>query len=178
MILYTASWSAMGNRHAEGDRSIVPVRISLGKPKFSPIGASAPYVHELAPAGLLGLPHAEFEAGYARRLHLFGIDRIAARLQAIYAEYGRPLALCCFEPWRSDCHRDLAAAWLDLHGLGPVHELAISGAGTTQGPSGGSPASGKTEPAQNEHKRPSGHVPEPRRAAEPAQMSLTDEKNR
>jgi hypothetical protein len=160
--LYTASWREMANRHAEGDISIVPVRISLGKPKFSPIGASAPYVHELAPAGLLGLPPEEFEKGYAWRLHRYGVERIATRLEAIYTAYDRPLALVCFEAHRGDCHRDLAAVWLELHGLGPVPEV--------------SPGAGKREPAQKDQMSTFGHVAQQLpRAHEPAQLSLIEE---
>lgn len=135
LTLYTASWREMANRHAEGDLSIVPVRISLGRPKFWPAGASAPYVAELAPAGLLRkppLPWGEFERFYAQRLNAIGVDRIAARLEEVYSEYGRPLALCCFEPWRCDCHREIAAAWLEQHGIGPVPELSPGVPGLTE----------------------------------------------
>lgn len=121
--LHTASWGEMANRHALGDTSVLPVRVSLGKPKFWPLAASLPYVHELAPAGLLGLPWAEFEPAYVQRLNAFGVERIAQRFEAIHAAYCRPLALCCFEAHRSDCHRDLLAEWLEQHDFGAVHEI-------------------------------------------------------
>jgi hypothetical protein len=113
----------VADRHADGDRSMVPVRISLGTPKFWPLAASVPYVHELAPAGLLGLPADEFTVRYVDRLARIGAERIARRLDAIHADYCRPLILCCFEADPRDCHRATAARWLEDRGFGPVPEV-------------------------------------------------------
>jgi hypothetical protein len=134
----------MADRQTAGDRSILPVRISLGKPKFWPLAATLPYVHELAPAGLLGrdLPGDEFARLYVERLDRIGRRRIAGRVEAIHADYGRPLALCCFEAVRADCHRDLAAEWLEAHGFGPVPEVE------------------RVEPAHISHPAPSGQLPQ------------------
>jgi hypothetical protein len=46
-------------------------------------------------------------------LHRIGVERIAARLDAIADEHdGLPLVLCCYEKLAADCHRARAAEWL------------------------------------------------------------------
>ncbi|MEJ7785580.1 MAG: DUF488 family protein [Solirubrobacteraceae bacterium] len=157
-ILLTASWRAMADRHAAGDRSYVPVRISLGCPRFWPLAASVPYVPELAPGGLLHVePWDEFTRRYVERLDRIGVDAIRGRLERIHQAYGRPLVLLCFEPDRVDCHRSIAAAWLEQHGLGAVHEVD-------------SPDVQTAKPAHNAHSHPSGQLS--------AQLSLDGSEDR
>ena len=117
--LYTGSW-----RHlAVYERAaLVPVRTSLGLPKWLPdTGArSYEYMVELAPVG--GLFHvedpAEFRAGYRERLDSVGVERIERRFQGIAQQHdGRPLVLLCFENDPRDCHRgDFAGWWLERTG--------------------------------------------------------------
>lgn len=112
--LHTASWRALFEQHASGVLTAVPVRISLGKPRYWPLAQHAPYIKELAPAGLLRQPPLEpneFDRLYLERLDRFGVDQIAVRLNAVYADYGKPLALACFEADPSDCHRGTFARW-------------------------------------------------------------------
>lgn len=91
----------------------VPVRTSLGKPKFMPESASWPYVKELAPAGLFHLDGPEFERRYRERLDGFGVLHIAAELLRIAKDYpDSQLALLCFEDvTEKPCHRSIFARW-------------------------------------------------------------------
>lgn len=163
--------------YATAQRSgLTIVQTSVGTPEWL---VPLPQLEAAKPYGIydVGLEWPEFSERYLERLSQRW-DDIERDLDALTREWPR-IALCCWCREPRTCHRRLLAYVIEQHGLGPVHELAISGAGTTHGPSGGSPASGKTEPAQNAKTADSGHVPEPRRAgAEPAQMSLTDEENR
>lgn len=111
--LVTSSFSEMHVRHQAGERGIVPVRTSLGKPRFSETLAVAPYISELAPYGLLKLPKREFQAKYRERLEKKGVRAIEKRLCEVYAEYQRPLALLCYEDVHKGewCHRQMFAQW-------------------------------------------------------------------
>jgi len=73
----------------------------------------APYVRELAPAGLFHLGGDEFADRYVARLDKIGADTIAARLADVYAQERKPLALMCFENVHAGqlCHRRLWASW-------------------------------------------------------------------
>jgi len=97
-------------------RGVVPVRITLGAPRF-PLGyAIADTVGQLAPPGYLFhiQNRVEFEPRYREHLDRIGVDWVRARLQGIHeAHGGRPLALLCFEyvadgEW---CHRLCFAQW-------------------------------------------------------------------
>jgi hypothetical protein len=93
----------------------VPVRISLGTPKFWPAAERLPAVAELMPPGwVLGEPNDErAERGYLAKLDRIGVDRILGRLDAIAAEHdGAALALACYEADPRACHRSWAAKWL------------------------------------------------------------------
>jgi len=139
--LLTTSWTVAHRAHKAANRTFVPVRASLGSPKFWPEAKALPYIAELAPAGLFHLDDtAEFERRYLARLDRIGVDRLAARFADVYAEYQRSLALCCFEPAGQPCHRRLWAAWHEEHTGQSVPEL---------------------EPGHNEH-RAFGQVPERR----------------
>jgi hypothetical protein len=43
--------------------------------------------------------------GYRRGLHILGVDRVKALIEAAAADDPRPPSLCCFEPDPFDCHR-------------------------------------------------------------------------
>jgi hypothetical protein len=93
---------------------IVPVRASVGVPRFIKAARSFPAIHELMPYGCLFKIDdlEEFTWRYRRRLekHAAVID---ARLAELHREYpGRPLVLCCFEDLsRTWCHRRVWADW-------------------------------------------------------------------
>lgn len=94
---------------------IVPVRTSIGKPKWlAPERANAiPSIRELAPYGLFHIEDdAEFERRYLARLDKVGPSALEARFSDLLRTYrGRSLALCCFEKDHKDCHRSIFARW-------------------------------------------------------------------
>lgn len=92
---------------------IVPVRTSVGVPRFVPGARSFPAIEELMPYGLLKVTDLEeFTWRYRRRLDRHA-DAIDARLAELHRGHpGRPLVLCCFEDLRTSwCHRRVWASW-------------------------------------------------------------------
>jgi hypothetical protein len=91
----------------------VPVRITVGEPKFWR-GPALVDGRILAPFGLLdpSIPTDECPRLYLERLD-DRADRIVAGLARIATEHpGQPLCLLCFEDVTKDeCHRRLFAAW-------------------------------------------------------------------
>lgn len=112
--LFTSRHRAVYDFQRTGQRpGFVPVRTSLGKPKFMPESEAWPYVKELAPVGLFHLDGPEFERRYRARLDGFGVLHIAAELFKIAENYpDQPLALLCFEDvTEKPCHRSIFARW-------------------------------------------------------------------
>jgi hypothetical protein len=68
---------------------VIPVRISRGCPRFWPAAGRFPVVDELMPPGwVLGeKDDAKAEKGSRDKPHMIGVELIAARLDAIAAEY-------------------------------------------------------------------------------------------
>ncbi|TVL91973.1 DUF488 family protein [Streptomyces sp. SAJ15] len=94
----------------------VPVRITLGAPRFKLPYSLTHSVRELAPRrDYLSQPEPEFTAAYRADLDQLGPDRIAARLRQItQAEGDHRLVLLCFEDLAKPglwCHRRVFAAW-------------------------------------------------------------------
>jgi hypothetical protein len=113
--LFTAGWSALHEAAKRGPLPVQPVRISKGKPKFWPAAEGFPAVDVLMPDGWMLsslVERGKVERGYFGKLNRIGLDVIAARLDEIAEQVAKPLALCCFEPRREDCHRSWAADWL------------------------------------------------------------------
>ena len=88
----------------------MPVRISLGRPRFIAEASEWPYVKELAPLGLLKIDdRAEFIARYHDRLSRIGLGVIRAALEKVWQHQSEgswratplderlPIALLCFE---------------------------------------------------------------------------------
>lgn len=109
MSIYTCSWSAL--QRQRNYLACLPVRISVGLPRFWPEAREFPYVMELAPVGLLDLTADEFDAAYVARLEKGGVDRIVTRLREVEATTDLDVVLMCFERDRTQCHRSLAATW-------------------------------------------------------------------
>lgn len=111
--LVTASWSTVaalrrGYRFDVG----VPVRISVGVPKFIEGADRFPLVRGLAPFGLLNTPPDHFRAAYVARMEA-QVGRIVQDLNDVALDYaGSTLILCCFEIVPEQCHRSIAAQWL------------------------------------------------------------------
>ena len=105
----------------------MPVRISLGRPRFIAEASEWPYVKELAPLGLLKIDdRAEFIARYHDRLSRIGLGVIRAALEKVWQHQSEgswratplderlPIALLCFEDVSKPddwCHRSFFAAW-------------------------------------------------------------------
>ena len=111
--LYTCSYSAWRPEHG------LPVRTSLGKPKWLPEAASWPLLWEITPRGhYFKAPTEVYDAEYLAQLERYGARRIARRLGEIarsgFAEPAERLVLLCFEsPETAEwaCHRRTFAAW-------------------------------------------------------------------
>lgn len=128
----------------------VPVRISLGVPKYWPGARDLASVPELAPPYRLlaaNVDRSTFEAAYLEHLDRAGADLIEARLNAIAAwdGSGLPLRLLCFENLTDPavwCHRTMWAKWWHERTGEVVAEL-------------------ESQPAQNTHTVPFGPLPAP-----------------
>lgn len=94
----------------------VPVRITLGAPRFKLPYRITHSVRELAPQRVyFSKPLSEFTTAYRADLDACGVQRIADRLkQVAEAEGDHRLVLLCFEDLtdpRQWCHRRIFAAW-------------------------------------------------------------------
>ncbi|AIA03480.1 DUF488 family protein [Streptomyces noursei] len=94
----------------------VPVRITLGAPRFKLPYPLTCAVRELAPRReYFSLPLPEFTAAYRADLDQLGAMRIAQRLRQIADEEAdHRLVLLCFEDLadaRQWCHRRIFASW-------------------------------------------------------------------
>jgi hypothetical protein len=131
MILHTSRYSAF--TPAAGT---VPVRVTIGAPRF-PLKYDLEYVvRELAPdRAYFNRPRPEFEAAFRAQLDGRGSEAIGRRLAAIAAqEDAHTLVLLCFEDLTQPglfCHRRIFADWwqeqtgqevTDLHGTAPAFE--------------------------------------------------------
>ncbi|MGI8800618.1 MAG: DUF488 family protein [Solirubrobacteraceae bacterium] len=120
----------------------VAVATSIGQPKWPLPYPLEHEVSDLKPFGLFGrdLPWPEFAAGYRERLDRIGVDRLRHQFDQIAAEHpGRPLVLLCWEKPGKPCHRIVFAEWW-YERTGQVV------------------AEQESQPAQNTHTCPSGHL--------------------
>ncbi len=120
------------SRYQSGDliwrSGAVPVRITVGHPRFKlgfELGAT---VRELAPdRSMFGLSDAEFSLVYAERLESLGVEVIRSLLRQISeALGGRDLVLLCFEDLTKPgewCHRRTFARWWEERTGERVEEL-------------------------------------------------------
>ncbi len=128
----------------------VPVRISLGVPKYWPGARDLASVPELAPPYRLlaaKVDRRAFEDAYLEHLDRVGADLIETRLNAIagWDGSGLPLRLLCFENLADPaawCHRTMWARWWHERTGQAVAELA-------------------GQPAHNARHVSSGHLPVP-----------------
>lgn len=95
----------------------VPVRISIGKPRYWPESAAFDAIHELMPYQIFGhvQQRDEFERRYRAHLDEVGVGRIQRRFDDLAARHAnRPLVLLCYEDLSRPgawCHRVMFAAW-------------------------------------------------------------------
>lgn len=125
MQLATGSWRALCEADKAGTLDVQVVRISRGVPKYWPAARGFPYMEELAPDGwTLGLKNERtFRAAYLSKLDRVGIEAIQARLDEL--DDGRPICLTCFEADPAECHRAIAAFWIEKTTAMAVNELEI-----------------------------------------------------
>jgi hypothetical protein len=124
----------------------VPVRTTVGTPRFPLRYELDEFVRQLAPWGLFGkeLSDDEFTVLYRERLEKIGVDVLRAEFEAIAARNdGKRLVLLCFEDVLAGqpCHRrTFAAWWAERTGqVVPELEPGASGQNTLQAPSGRRP---------------------------------------
>lgn len=116
LTIHTASWTAV-YRHRQTfdearDMGFMPVRTSVGIPRFWSEAPGFPVAGLITPYGLRKLEGDEFTQAYLARLNGAGVEKIAAELKEIAITYGgKPLALLCFEKQQSECHRSVFAEW-------------------------------------------------------------------
>jgi hypothetical protein len=117
--ILTASWTALWRASQAGPLPVLVVRISRGLPRFWPAAERFPAVEALMPdPWMLGVAKADpdlerFGRCYRRKLHIQGLPAIQAILDTLGARYNLPLALACFEPSPTQCHRGQFAAWYE-----------------------------------------------------------------
>ena len=131
LTLYTASWTAVwrdSQQVGAGNEGFVPVRTSVGVPRFWPMAKQFPVAKLITPYGLRKLEGDEFRERYLARLNKAGTEKIRAELAAIHALYRKPLVLLCFEKDRADCHREQFAEWWEERTGELVLELEPAGA--------------------------------------------------
>jgi hypothetical protein len=128
--LLTSRWAKVSAFEKSGQPpGFVPVRTSLGGPRFMPSAKMFPAVHELMPYGLLkpSLPEDVFKLKYREWLTKHGVFKIHEQFVKLHQEYGgKPLVLLCFEDVEAGqyCHRvTFAEWWLETTGA-PVLEVA------------------------------------------------------
>jgi len=120
--------SRYGNQEAIIKSTAVPVRITVGRPKFRLRYKLAEEIHMFKPAGALFRMNDKEElrkALYAK-LNRAGTRKVRKILHGISNRHGdRDIVLLCFEDVRKPgewCHRQLIADWLNEHGMS-VREL-------------------------------------------------------
>jgi hypothetical protein len=124
--IYTAPWKLM----REPPGGLVPVRISIGRPKFIKDSHRFPSIRELMPFDILGMEHDQFKLAYRRHLEHVGVETIHDRFDQLHRRHhDRPLALTCFEDLLKPgtwCHRRMFAAWWQEHTGEDIPELQFT----------------------------------------------------
>jgi hypothetical protein len=121
LTLHTASWTAV-HRYRQTfddpkDMGFMPVRASVGLPRFWTAARAFPVAKLLTPYGLRKLTGDEFRNAYIARLEKAGVDAIRAELADIADAYGKSICLLCFEADPAACHRStFAAFWRERTG--------------------------------------------------------------
>lgn len=134
--ILTSNWSVVQREVKDSNPVFLPVRISVGVPRFWSRAKTFPYLADLAPVGLRKLKDAEFDQAYIERLDGIGVDAIQAQFDELYDNYCKPLVLLCYEKLEAAdpadfdraCHRRTLARWFyeqtgyliqEAQGLGP-----------------------------------------------------------
>lgn len=116
----------------------VPVRITLGAPRWTLPYALEHQVREAAPSReYFGAARPVYEAAYVSQLDRHGVEFFASRFQQIAVSARDPrLVLLCFEDLSKPdqwCHRRMFAEWWQERTGAKVRELGTLGPGYEQG---------------------------------------------
>lgn len=128
MLLFTSRY---GNKNLPKD--VVPVGITLGKPKFKLNYEVAAYLRDLAPDGSMFKinDRAEFTPKFFRKLDRIGVDEIRRQLENVSKRHGgKNLVLLCFEDVTKPgewCHRLVFAEWWEARTGQKIDELPDPG---------------------------------------------------
>lgn len=107
LTLFTGQWSKLWGAWPRED--VMPVRTSVGLPRFWPGVHLLPVARLITPYKLRSLEGEAFTTAYLSRLAETGIEAIRAELEDIHALYCKPLVLLCYEKDPKDCHRSMFA---------------------------------------------------------------------
>jgi hypothetical protein len=132
LVLLTASYHAIRDGGPDG---CVPVRSSIGAPRFLPESRTWAFASKTAPYKVIKIEdRGEFETAYIERLDGIGLDVVRAQLEDIAEAAGNErLVLCCFEKiediaaGKNWCHRHMFAAWWLAQTGATVAELRFTG---------------------------------------------------
>lgn len=125
--VYTGHWGS----HRVWPPGIVPVRISIGLPRFLPdITNSSAAINDLMPWGLFKIAdREEFTRRFRHRLHVKGPDLIQQQFDYLLEAYTpRSLMLCCYENLHKPgewCHRRTFARWWHDKTGQVIHDLQM-----------------------------------------------------
>lgn len=111
MKIYTSYY---GNIRKMTEEGIIPVSVSIGKPKF--ITSPMLRLTQLAPTySMLGLEFDEYKKRYLQILDKVDWKSIREILK-VTSDGGKPIALCCYEALKTEgewCHRTMLAEYLN-----------------------------------------------------------------
>lgn len=113
-MIYTLSWTKLHKMDEHLREQIIPVRISLGLPRFMKGANKFPQIPQLAPYGDLFYERQRdvFKERYWERLDEIGVDKVRELLDEVQAQYpDKAMTLMCFEHDPADCHRGDFAIW-------------------------------------------------------------------
>jgi hypothetical protein len=112
MRIYTSYYSRLADLQAA---TILPVRISIGAPRFVKSGVLIPYLNFAPRKEMLKMNEKDYRQEFAKILSNLDFDKVIADLSKI--ANGRDIALLCFEKEGDFCHRHLVAEWLTKNGF-------------------------------------------------------------
>ncbi len=125
MRLYTSRY---GNQDEIIASELIPVGVTLGRPKFKLRYNLAANIISIAPRGLFHVSErTQFEHLYRTLLEQTGLDTIQYELESVSKAHGnKDLVLLCFEivaDGRDWCHRQIFAQWWEEKTGQHVREL-------------------------------------------------------
>lgn len=115
-VAFPLATSRYGAGELVNESGLIPVRISVGAPRFAlafPLAESCPLLFPRRE--MLKLGYHEYRRRFRHNLHKTGVRRIREQLEAISQRHGgKGIVLLCFEDVAKPgewCHRTLFAEW-------------------------------------------------------------------